>query len=87
VEDRFIPGKDRALLVSRFVGRAQRFDEYLATATNPELVVASLFNVALGNWRSNLTNVTLSLGHPYVDQQRRSAADASLGKKWLVPAS
>jgi hypothetical protein len=44
LEGRFVKGASRAVLVSAFVSRSLRLDEYLATATSPELVMVSLFD-------------------------------------------
>ncbi|MHB8217086.1 MAG: hypothetical protein ACYDDS_13505 [Candidatus Sulfotelmatobacter sp.] len=73
LEARFVRGATRAVLVSAFVSRSQRLDEYLATASSPELVMVSLFNGALGTWRRNAESVRMSLGHFYIDQQKSNA--------------
>jgi hypothetical protein len=77
LETQFVKGETRAILVSAFVSRSQRLDEYLAAASSPELVVVSIFQGALGNWRRFPTRVDVSLGHFYIDQQRTSAAKAT----------
>jgi hypothetical protein len=81
LEARFIKGATRAILVSAFVGRSQRLDEYLATASSPELVMVSLFEGALGVWRRNATSVNISLGHFYVEQQKAAAGSNSTERK------
>lgn len=72
LEAKFIKGATRALIVSAFVGRSQRLDEYLATASNPELVMVSLFEGALRKWRRAVSPLHVSLGYFYVDQQREA---------------
>jgi hypothetical protein len=88
LESRFVKGATRAILVSAFVSRSQRLDEYLATATNPELVMLSLFDGALGAWRRNVESEYISLGHFYV-QQHKALAESSTpeerAKKALLP--
>jgi hypothetical protein len=87
LEDRFVKGATRAVLVSAFVGRSQRLDEYLATASSPELVMVSLFEGALGNWRRTATPNEASIGRFYVDQQRVAAGSntADALSKSLLP--
>jgi hypothetical protein len=51
LEAQFVKGATRAILVSAFVNRSERLDRYLATVSSPELVMVSLFEEALGNWR------------------------------------
>ena len=78
VDSQFVKGGTRALLVSMFVPRSQRFDRYLASAENPDLVIASLFSVALGPWRDAGRLVSGStIGHGYIVEQR-TAAQAAL---------
>jgi len=70
LEGRFVKGSTRAVLISAFVGRSQRLDEYLSTASNPELVMVSLFEGALGKWRRGAISNHGSLGRFYVEQQK-----------------
>jgi hypothetical protein len=77
LESRFVKGATRAVLVSAFVGRSLRLDDYLATASNPELVMVSLFEGALGKWRRAATLTQGSLGRLYVDLQREAEAKKS----------
>jgi hypothetical protein len=87
LESRFVKGSTRAVLVSAFVSRSQRLDEYLATATSPELVMVSLFDGALGAWRRNSERQHLSLGRFYVQQHNAFAASGpeERVKKALLP--
>ena len=77
----FVRGASRALLVSAFVTRAQRFDEFLMHTSTPELVVASVFQNALSNWRRHAQlNTNISVGDRYVQAQEealRANASAS----------
>jgi hypothetical protein len=74
LEARFVKGATRALLVSAFVGRSQRLDDYLAAAPSPELVMVSLFEGALGRWRRGAASRSeYALGHFYVEQQKAAA--------------
>jgi hypothetical protein len=61
LEAQFVKGATRAILVSAFVNRSQRLDKYLAAASSPELVMVSLFEEALGNWRRAATSEPASL--------------------------
>jgi hypothetical protein len=79
LEDRFVKGASRAVLVSAFVGRSQRLDKYLAAATNPELITVSLFDGALGTWRRNAEKMRRSLGQYYVREQ--SALDPAASRE------
>lgn len=72
LEAKFIKGATRALIVSAFVGRSQRLDEYLATSSNPELVMVSLFEGALRKWRRAIDLIHASLGYFYVNQQKEA---------------
>jgi hypothetical protein len=86
LEDRFVKGSTRAVLISAFVGRSQRLDEYLSTASNPELVMVSLFEGALGKWRRGAKGNRGSLGHFYVEQQKaakESSASDAMAKSLL----
>jgi len=88
IESRFVKGATRAILVSAFVSRSQRLDEYLATATSPELVMVSLFDGALGAWRRNIESEQISLGHFYVEQHKALAVSSTpeeRAKKALLP--
>ena len=90
LESQFVKGGGRALLVSAFVTRAQRLDEYLAWATHPEHPVASIFCGALANSRRN-SNIRkgISLGALYVDEQlraSRSIPESAIGIKPLLPS-
>lgn len=74
VESRRVVGATRAMLVSMFVGRAERLDSYLARASHPELVVSSLFSVSLDGCRSTMRRASgTSIGRIYVDRQRNAA--------------
>ncbi|MGA8274282.1 MAG: hypothetical protein WB919_22175 [Candidatus Sulfotelmatobacter sp.] len=89
LENRFVKGSSRAVLVSAFISRSQRLESYLAAATNPELVIVSLFDGALGTWRRNSEKQRLSLGRFYV-QQYKALADSGMPreereKKALLP--
>jgi hypothetical protein len=88
LEGRFVKGATRAILVSAFVSRSQRLDEYLATATSPELVMVSLFDGALGTWRRNVESESISLGHFYIEQHKalaESSTPEERVKKALLP--
>jgi hypothetical protein len=88
LESRFVKGATRAILVSAFVSRSQRLDDYLATATSPELVMVSLFDGALGTWRRNVESETISLGRFYVQQHKalaESGTPEERAKKALLP--
>jgi hypothetical protein len=88
LESRFVKGATRAILVSAFVSRAQRLDEYLAIATSPELVMLSLFDGALGAWRRDVESEYISLGHFYVQQHKalaESTTPEERSKKALLP--
>ena len=90
LESRFVKGGSRALLISAFVSRAQRFDQYLGQTTHPELAVASLFHNALANWRRNSTpRPRMSVGASYVAQQEEAlrvpAAETPDGVRSLLP--
>jgi Ternary complex associated domain 9 len=61
LEAQFVKGATRAVLVSAFVSRSQRLDKYLAAVSSPELVMVSLFEGALGNWRRAAVRETASL--------------------------
>jgi hypothetical protein len=61
LEAQFVKGATRAILVSAFVNRSQRLDKYLAAVSSPELVMVSLFEEALGNWRRAATIERVSL--------------------------
>lgn len=64
LEAQFVKGATRAVLVSAFVNRSERLDKYLAAVSSPELVMVSLFEEALGNWRRAATSEPVSLaGH------------------------
>ena len=76
LESRFVKGGCRALLVSSFVTRAQRFDHYLSHATHPELPIAALFHNALSGWRRAASaRQRVSIGAVYVAQQQQYEAD------------
>jgi hypothetical protein len=86
LEGRFVKGSTRAILVSAFVGRSQRLDEYLSNASNPELVMVSLFEGALGKWRRGAISTRGSLGRFYVEQQKaakESSAFDAMAKSLL----
>lgn len=85
VEARFVKGATRAILVSAFVSRSQRLDEYLATASSPELVMVSLFEGALGTWRRNPEGVRISLGRFYIEQQKSNAASSMANSRLPDP--
>jgi hypothetical protein len=61
LEGHFVRGATRAVLVSAFVSRSQRLDKYLAAVSSPELVMVSLFEGALGNWRRAAVRESASL--------------------------
>lgn len=76
LETRFVKGGCRALLVSSFVTRAQRFDSYLGQATHPELPISALFHNALASWRRRAKESrNVSIGAVYVSQQQQHEAD------------
>lgn len=89
LEGRFVKGASRAVLVSAFVSRSLRLDEYLATATSPELVIVSLFDGALGSWRRSAKCRLISLGRSYVKQQQAMAVSGAspeeMARKSLLP--
>lgn len=55
VEDRCVSGTERRLLVSRFLERATRLDDYLSQGRPVETIAAGLFQGAMRRWRSNWT--------------------------------
>jgi hypothetical protein len=61
LEAQFVKGGTRAILVSAFVNRSERLDKYLANVSSPELVMVSLFEEALVNWRRAATRERMSL--------------------------
>jgi hypothetical protein len=73
LETYFVKGATRAVLVSALVGRSLRLDDYLIAASNPELVMVSLFEGALRKWRRTMIAEHASLGHFYVEQQKEAA--------------
>jgi hypothetical protein len=89
LEGRFVKGASRAVLVSAFVSRSLRLDDYLATATSPELVMVSLFDGALGAWRRSAERQQISLGRFYVKQQEALASSGAspeeMARKSLLP--
>lgn len=69
VEDRLVQGARRAVLVSRFVDRATRFDDYVTQVNDSGSPVAALFNGALRNCRCNAEPPRdVRLGKIYVEQ-------------------
>lgn len=86
IESRFVRGGVRALLVSAFVTRAQRFDEYLCQSLHPELPVATLFHNALANWRRHATLLrNVSIGAAYVSRQETATTEIPNGTRPLLP--
>lgn len=86
VRERFVKGGKRSILVSMFVGRAQRIDEYLlAKGCNPNGVINSLFTDALGPWRTHSDSVNASIGRIFVDRERNSRSDAPGLQMSLLP--
>lgn len=73
IEAQFVKGATRAVLVSAFVSRALRLDDYLAATSSPQLVMVSLFEGAIGTWRREAHTVKASLGHFYIEQQKEAA--------------
>ena len=71
-EDRMIVGTTRAMLVSMFVSRAQRFDHYVLAVKAPQLAVSALFDGPLRNWRASAQlSKSDCLGRVYVEHQKR----------------
>lgn len=86
LETRFVTGGSRALLVSAFVTRAQRFDEYLSQAEHPELPIAVLFRHALANWRTAAKESRrVSIGAMYVAEQQQYATDRLKAPRKRIP--
>jgi len=74
VESRRVKGATRTLLVSMFIARAHRLDEYLVSGNNAELVLSSVFSVALRGWRSKARLVHgASIPRIYVERQINAA--------------
>lgn len=70
VEDRCVAGLDRRLLVSRFVEKANRFDDYLVQKRSVEKVIRSIFDGPLRNWRENAVTEKVSIGMVYSQRIR-----------------
>jgi hypothetical protein len=71
VPERFVRGAKRAVLVSMFAGRAQRFDEFVSSVPGPELAVVALFRGTLSTWRrTRAAGGARSVGDHYVDERR-----------------
>jgi hypothetical protein len=70
----FVEGAERALLVSAFVNHASRLDDYLAAPSSPAMVIASLFEKALGPRRREFTREHVSLGVRYVNEEATNTA-------------
>lgn len=86
VKERFVKGWKRSILVSMFVGRSQRIDEYLlAKGCNPNGVINSLFTDALGPWRSHSLSVCASIGQILVEREQKSRSDAPGLQMSLLP--
>ena len=78
-------GTKRGILVSMFINRAQRLDEYLESSSSPNLVISSLFSEALGSWRTNAIDVLGSLGKFLVDAQRNTDGKGHLEELSNLP--
>jgi hypothetical protein len=81
-DERSVSGLGRRLLVSDFVERAERFDDYLARGGSVEKVVRSIFDGPLRNWRGNATRSNVDVGKDYVRRIRgpEGKHDAALAK-------
>lgn len=83
-----IAGVRRSLLVSMFVTRSQRFDQYVTTIAGTPLAISSLFDGPLRTWRENRREVIASLGQAYVEEQvtwiARREKDEIEGRPYLA---
>lgn len=85
VSDRCVTGGVRGVLVSMFVGRAQRIDKYLASGGSPHAVITSLFTDALGSWRAHEEQSRASIGRILVERQQRPTSDPAALALTLLP--
>ena len=85
VDERCVSGRERDVLVSMFVGRAQRVDRYLACGGSPHGVITSLFTDALGSWRAHPEATRASIGRILVERQENSVSDPSALQMSLLP--
>ncbi len=73
VEARCVAGVDRRVIVSDFVEKSERFDDYVARTRSVEKVVRSIYTGPLRNWRSNATVEKVRVGMEYVRRVRGEA--------------
>lgn len=70
VDDRCVSGLNRRVLVSQFVEKANRLDDYLEQQRAIEKVIRSIFDGPLRNWRSNAVTEKVSIAMVYARRVR-----------------